>query len=442
MRRNLLVILAHGLRSDALSDARAWPLQTPNLQKLADRGLRLVANSACPSDRGGLISLLSGFAARQHGVLDPSPHAGVGEGWPDAMAEAGYHTVGVGCLTALAHGLRHSIAVQDPHTLDPDRCAYLHAMRSKMLLDAILLQRRQRQRAGLFDPDRLVIEPDDDIDGFIGGAARRALLELPEDKPWALLVGFSGPANDLPPPTLYEGLIDPRHVEAGFVPADLANLNERVELDYPRVLLQRLEPHVVGRIRADYLGRVSLIDHAVGRLNVELEQRGDRDRTWTVVCSDRGQLLGEHGLIGHRSFLGGAVETPVIVAPPLKVDPVDLPEVLCGCTDVAATIYDLAGCDPPQGVAGRSLLPLLRDPQARSGRPALLLSEFGRRIMLETARHRVVFDTQSRQALTLFDLFNDPDEQDNLALQPAGLNLLDSLRARLGEALLPLRRAG
>jgi arylsulfatase A-like enzyme len=174
-----------------------------------------------------------------------------------------------------------------------------------------------------------------------------------------------------------------------------------------------------------------------------------------VVASDRGQLLGEHGLVGHRSFLCGAVETPLIVAPPL-VGPASASELgeplaaradlgtgFVSTVDVAATIAGLGGCDPPKAVAGRSVLPVFAGEslQLLGPNPAEggLLSEFGRRLLLETERHKVVFDTETRAALGLYDLINDPDEQQNLVSTATGQNLLDSLRWRLGNALLPLR---
>ena len=107
-QRNLLIVLCHGLRSDALGDSRCWPLSTPNLDKIAESGLRLSAISACPADDGGLISLLTGLHARQHGYVEQS-HNGqssgsqmggtmVCEGWPVRLSEADYHVAGVGCI--------------------------------------------------------------------------------------------------------------------------------------------------------------------------------------------------------------------------------------------------------------------------------------------------------------------------------------------------------
>jgi arylsulfatase A-like enzyme len=71
-RRNIVVVMCHGLRSDAVSDSNAWPLTTPGLVKLGQQGLRVVASSACPADWGGMTSLLTGLHARQHGCVEQS----------------------------------------------------------------------------------------------------------------------------------------------------------------------------------------------------------------------------------------------------------------------------------------------------------------------------------------------------------------------------------
>ena len=66
-KRNLLIVLPHGLRSDALADEREWPLPTPHLVDLARRGVRLVLSAATTTDPGAMASVLTGLHARQHG---------------------------------------------------------------------------------------------------------------------------------------------------------------------------------------------------------------------------------------------------------------------------------------------------------------------------------------------------------------------------------------
>jgi len=438
-RRNLVVFLAHGLRSDATGDTMAWPFVAPQMEALCKRGLRRAAVSASSADQGGMISLFTGLHARQHGHLEPTSPGLTCEGWPALLTDAGYHAVGVGCVRMVEPWLSKAVIVDDVTSMEDRGCSYLESLQAKGLAAAVLQQRRQRARGGLFEPDRLMIEPKDDIDGYIAARAVEQLAHMPDDRPWVLLVVFSGPGNDLPAPTLYDHLIEPGELESGFTPADFTELDDLAELDFPRVLLQRLEPRHVGRIRSDYLGRVSLIDHGVGQVLAAVAQRADRERTWTLVSSDRGQLLGERGLVGHRSFLDGAVHVPVIVAPPPPSPQRQRDAEMVSTVDVAATIADLAGCDLPRCSVGRSLLNLFRKQPLGSPLAGAGLCEFGNRLMLVTDRYKVIFDTHTHHAIGLYDLVNDEDEKTNLVNDSVGRNVLDSLRWRLGDALMPLR---
>lgn len=448
-KRNLLIVLAHGLRSDALADEREWPLPTPHLVALAERGLRLVLTSASPADPGGMTSVLTGLHARQHGQLrDQQTTTPLREGLPTWLADAGYHTVGVGEVGSFASLLDESlitegVAVAEPA---PSRCWYTAAARTRGHGPALAQQRRTRLRTGPLGPDRLMLEPDEDIDGFIAAQAGEALGRMPDDKPWAMFVVFSGPGNELPPPLYYDGLVDTADLERGFVPVDLNRIDALAEPELPRAVLQRLEAHQVARIRADYLGRVSLIDHGVGRLQEHLARRSDASRTWTVLSSDRGQLLGEQGLLGHRSFLAPAIEVPLIVTPPNTPIPGVSPprekfqDGLFSVVDIAPTIAQLAGADRPPRLAGRSVLPIFNG-EAVLPTPAANLSEFHDRLLIETERHKAVFRTTDQSCIGLYDLLNDPDETINLIEQntPTTRSLVLQMRLSLGATLLPLR---
>ncbi len=210
------------------------------------------------------------------------------------------------------------------------------------------------------------------------------------------------------------------------MPVDLRALDDLAEPAYPRAMLQRLEPYTIGRIRSDYLGRVSLIDFNLSRLMRAAKQRLDSERMWTVLSSDRGHLLGEHGLVGAGSFLGGALEVPVIVTPPHGAAiPPELLDGLASTVDVTATAAAIGACDPGVPLAGRSLLPLLTGSEELPDPAGGNLSEFSDRLMLETERFKVIFDRTSRRCLGLFDLLHDPDERANLVNTPRGENLVD-----------------
>ncbi|MBL4701242.1 MAG: sulfatase-like hydrolase/transferase [Phycisphaeraceae bacterium] len=435
-RRNLIIVVGHGLRSDALSDAETWPTHTPNLDKLIQRSLRLIGTSASPADPSSVMSLITGLHARQHGIktLD-QPHHHL-EGFPAHLKEAGYHVAGVGAVDWFADHLDVAVPVADLTVTDPDQCAYLKTACQQGFLESVIKQRQQRTQFGQFATQSHPLEPDQDIDSFIAKQAAKTLNNMPADKPWALIVFFTGPDNHLPCPNLYADLNDTDMLGSNFVPANLSHINALAELDFPRVALQRLTRKKIGKMRQDYLGRVSLIDHGIGQILKVSKKRPDTDRIWSLITADRGCLLGEQGLVGNRSFLAPALEVPIIITPPTPVRPRSTDD-LVSTVDIAATLSALAGSDLPEGNPGRSLLPLINGDELAAPFTGLI-SEFAKRLLLETERYKVVFDTENRQAIGLFDLLNDPDETQNLLNTPVSTNLLDALRWRLADTLMPL----
>ena len=196
-KRNLLILLPHGLRSDALADEREWPLATPHLVDLAGRGVRLVLSAATPTDPGAMASVLTGLHARQHGHLCGGEGAGpleLTDALPAWLRAEGYHTAGVGQVGAIAALLDDArvtagVEVADP---TPDRCWYAAAARARGHASALAQQRRQRRRGGPIACDRLMLEPEDDIDGFIAQLAVDTLDDLPRTGPGR----FSWPSRD------------------------------------------------------------------------------------------------------------------------------------------------------------------------------------------------------------------------------------------------------
>ena len=128
----------------------------------------------------------------------------------------------------------------------------------------------------------------------------------------------------------------------------------------------------------------------------------------------------------------------MIVAPPKPVSQKVFPDLL-STVDVAATIAALGGVDLPKAVDGRSLLPVVtNEPVALRKLPGCI-SEFGKRLMLETERYKVVFDMELHAATGLYDRLEDPDELENLIGSPVAVNVMESLRGRLCDILIGLR---
>lgn len=113
-------------------------------------------------------------------------------------------------------------------------------------------------------------------------------------------------------------------------------------------------------LRALYDGETSVADEAVGAIVDTLEKTGLARNTIVVVTSDHGELLGEHGDIGH----GPRLWEPVLHVPLVIYDPRNEEArrvaTRVGLVDVTPTLLDLVGLSAPEGVDGRSVAPAMR----------------------------------------------------------------------------------
>jgi arylsulfatase A-like enzyme len=62
------------------------------------------------------------------------------------------------------------------------------------------------------------------------------------------------------------------------------------------------------RMKSQYLGCVSEVDAALGRLVAFLKAAGEWDRTMLVLTSDHGEQLGEHRQISKLGFYRSSFE--------------------------------------------------------------------------------------------------------------------------------------
>lgn len=183
-----------------------------------------------------------------------------------------------------------------------------------------------------------------------------------------------------------------------------------------------------------YYASVSFIDDQVGKLLGALERLNMIDHTIIVFFSDNGFLLGEHGQWQKEMLFEEAARVPLIIVPAggLRRPKDNEAEWKCDriveLLDVYPTLVEMAGIKPPrQKLEGRSLMPLLRNPQAPWHHPAL--TQTPRRVKnhdvmgysIRTERWRYTeWGENGEQGCELYDHTNDPREFVNLAAGSAG----------------------
>lgn len=201
-------------------------------------------------------------------------------------------------------------------------------------------------------------------------------------------------------------------------------------------------------------GNLGFIDQAVGQVHAALRSLGIDDDTVVAFTSDHGDLLGDRGLMLKGGLHYRALtrvpfiwrDTPQGLHGPGEGRPrSNRSAVLAQTIDIAPTVLERAGIDPPNGMQGRSLLAAARDGQALP-RAGLLIEEEGqRRDFGLGARIRMRTLLTRRHRLTLYagepfgelvDLDDDPLELRNLWNDPGSRATRDALAQQLALAMI------
>lgn len=203
-----------------------------------------------------------------------------------------------------------------------------------------------------------------------------------------------------------------------------------------------------------YMGMITQIDDHLGRLFSWLEETGKSEETMIVFTSDHGDYLGDHWLGEKEMFHEESIRIPMIVLDPRpEADSTrgTASDALVEAIDLVPTFIDATGApSAEQRLEGRSLLPILHGEQISDWRDAVFseidysfysasdeldVDEYNARgYMIRTRDWKYVhFQTFPPQ---LFDLNNDPDEFNDLGKNPEFESVRTEMHKRLLDRIL------
>jgi len=187
-----------------------------------------------------------------------------------------------------------------------------------------------------------------------------------DDAPWLCHVSYIKPHWPYIVPAPYHNMFGANHVPAP--------LRASVELQDPHPVYEQFTQNVVGKafqrdeVRETaipaYMGLIKQCDDQMGVLFDYLEKSGRMDDTMIVITSDHGDYLGDHYL-GEKGMLHEqSAKIPMIIydpSPEADAGRGTVCDELVESIDLAATFVEFAGGDVPDHIIeGHSLTPFLR----------------------------------------------------------------------------------
>jgi arylsulfatase A-like enzyme len=191
-------------------------------------------------------------------------------------------------------------------------------------------------------------------------------------------------------------------------------------------------------------GQIAMIDDRIGQVLAKLEALGLSEDTVVIFTTDHGDFMGDHQLLLKAALhYQGLVRVPFIWADPDTDDAGRVRDDLSGTIDIAATVLERAGIKPHNGNQGRSLIepsgfdaPMVIEEHQRRGYMGFNHGFRARTLM--GRRYRMTVYEDANGFGELYDLDDDPAEQNNLYDDPAHRDLRQTLTEQLLHRLIGL----
>jgi choline-sulfatase len=446
---NILIVIADQLVAD-LTGAYGHPVvRTPNLERLAARGVRFdSAYCAYPVCSPSRSSMLSGrFASTNSAWDNATPIASDIPMLPHYLSTLGYDTALSGKMHFVGADQVHGFAKRlttdmFPSTLawTPDRDTvgrFVHPGNPDgppIAIDYVDAGPVQWTDQLQFDEETHYRALE-----FIRSkrTAPRGSLQVPaaerDDRPWLLIASYHHPHEPFLVPQeywdLYEGEpIDPvTHPASASIPHSA--MDGWVDALHGVDGVDLTDDEAVYRMRRAYFGLVSYIDDKLGELLDVIEQTGQAENTIVVFTSDHGDMLGERGMVQKRTFYEWSARVPFIVGGAAVAAPGRTSDTPVSLVDLLPTLCEVVGVDPIRA-DGRSIAAELRGDHLEQ---APVFVEYHSEgvyapcwLRREGTLKYVYIHGHGEQ---LFDLATDPDELRDLAGDPAYADHVSRARA-------------
>jgi arylsulfatase A-like enzyme len=187
------------------------------------------------------------------------------------------------------------------------------------------------------------------------------------------------------------------------------------------------------------LSSLQAVDRAVGAIVEKIEDMGKRDRTVFIYTSDNGYLWGEHRCWAKGRPYEESLRVPLVLVMP-EIQSRHDDHMVVANLDIGPTLLELA--EKSRQTDGLSLVPILKNTSA-PWRNEFLIESYGfidepgyewSGLRINDATGEWKYVEHGGGEKELYDLANDPYEEENLSADPDHRGTVDQLAARLDES--------
>jgi arylsulfatase len=418
---NLLLIMCDQLRPDVLGCYGNSFVQTPNIDRLAKRGICFTqAYSTTPVCMPARHGLIAGRHPFELGLLDNAPlEKEIKHPLPELIREQDYFTCAIGKM--------HFVPVRKHYGFD--RMYLSEEIPTHIDNDDYLKFLSEQGLGHIFEPhgkrsENYYVPQVSELPEELHTSAWTAdmtcqTIRRNRNRPFFIFSSFIKPHPPFDPCEPYHRMYAPENVpmpirsEAELQPDDWSI---RVQNDYKVNGIDQVTDDEIRRIRAAYYGCVTQLDKQIGTILDTLEECGLADNTLIVLTADHGEMLGDHYAFGKRTFYEQSIGIPLIVSWPGQIPEAEKRNQFAILQDIYATLIKAAGGSVPVESCSLDLLSVtgnadfvLRDK---------IYGEFGTgsamKFMVRQGSFKYIYHVHGGKE-NLFNLEEDPNELLNLA---------------------------
>ena len=386
---HVLVIMSDQQRADCAGYAGHPLLRTPVMDRLAGEGVAFThATTPAPLCMPARASFVTGTYPHNHGTW--ANRGLLRRDLPtlfNCFRDAGYDTALIGKAHLFAHGdadmrsfepvmrgygIAQSVQVNGPRgTYKNDNNELTADWKRKGLYARYRADYEDRLRdARVVRASALPV--DEHLDSWVGRRAVDLIDGHAGSQPLFLFVGFPGPHEPWDAPGEYATMYAPDETPPPLPKPDTSLLPE-----HARELMDHLErgkridemtAEHVRAIRANYYGKISLVDRWCGEILDAYRRRGLLDDLLVVFCSDHGEMLGDHGRLFKNTFHEAGLRVPLVFRWPGRIiageqsdtpDRADRRDADAARPGGSAGSVELPGTECPAGAGGTRAPPPL-----------------------------------------------------------------------------------